>query len=201
MPTIRETEMKRAENLALKKKEMQQWGMYKYPTPTKRIKSVSMLRRKIEEFFDENPVDRVKADKLPTPTQLAVYLGYPSARAMYDEINNPKEPDYSAILARGVDIIKDALGKRQLKIAEEKADWKGIDAYLTRLDAEADKTDPNIKKGAGSSKTEVNVTVNMERQERIKDYVSDKMDSLMAEFEEVKEDDEKNTVTTLLEDK
>ena len=68
MPTIRETEMKRAENLALKKKEMQQWGMYKYPTPTRRIKSVSMLRRKIEQFFDENPVDRVKADKLPTPT-------------------------------------------------------------------------------------------------------------------------------------
>src|SRR5574344_1395482 len=131
MPTIRETEMKRVESLALKKKEMQSWGMYKYPTPTKRIKSVSMLRKKIEQFFEENPVDQVKADKLPTPTQLAVYLGYPSARAMYDEINNPKEPDYSAILARGVDIIKDALGKRQLKIAEEKEDWKGIDAYLS----------------------------------------------------------------------
>ena len=41
----------------------------------------------------------------------------------------------------------------------------------------------------------------MERQERIKDYVSDKMDSLMAEFEEVKEDEDKNTVTPLLEEK
>ena len=193
--------MKRVESLALKKKEMQSWGMYKYPTPTKRIKSVSMLRKKIEQFFEENPVDQVKADKLPTPTQLAVYLGYPSARSMYDEINNPKEPDYSAILARGVDIIKDALGKRQLKIAEEKEDWKGIDAYLSRLDTEADKTDPNTRKGTGTSKTEVNVTVNMERQERIKDYVSDKMDSLMAEFEEVKEDEDKNTVTPLLEEK
>lgn len=193
--------MKRVESLALKKKEMQSWGIYKYPTPTKRIKSVSMLRKKIEQFFEENPVDQVKADKLPTPTQLAVYLGYPSARSMYDEINNPKEPDYSAILARGVDIIKDALGKRQLKIAEEKEDWKGIDAYLSRLDAEADKTDLNTRKGTGTSKTEVNVTVNMERQERIKDYVSDKMDSLMAEFEEVKEDEDKNTVTPLLEDK
>ena len=193
--------MKRVESLALKKKEMQSWGMYKYPTPTKRIKSISMLRKKIEQFFEENPVDHVKADKLPTPTQLAVYLGYPSARSMYDEINNPKEPDYSAILARGVDIIKDALGKRQLKIAEEKEDWKGIDTYLSRLDAEADKTDPNTRKGTGTSKTEVNVTVNMERQERIKDYVSDKMDSLMAEFEEVKEEEGKNTVTPLLEDK
>ena len=193
--------MKKVESLALKKKEMQQWGMYKYPTPTKRIKSVSMLRKKIEQFFDENPVDHVKADKLPTPTQLAVYLGYPSARSMYDEINNPKEPDYSAILARGVDIIKDALGKRQLKIAEEKEDWKGIDAYLSRLDSEADKTDPSTRKGTGTSKTEVNVTVNMERQERIKDYVSDKMDSLMAEFEEVKDEDDKNTVTPLLEEK
>ena len=44
--------MKKVESLALKKKEMQQWGMYKYPTPTKRIKSVSMLRKKIEQFFE-----------------------------------------------------------------------------------------------------------------------------------------------------
>lgn len=149
---------------------MQEWGIYRYPTPTKKIKSLSMLRKKIVEFFNEHDAG-AKADKLPTPTELAVYLGYSSAGAMYRDIRSGSYPEYSALLDRAVDVIKDNLQRRQLYLAEKKSDWKGIDAVLQRIDS-AQGIDNN------TTNNNVNINISIEQKEKIKSLVDDRLSFL-----------------------
>lgn len=175
--TIREKEQKKIENINKTRKEMLSWGVYRYPTPTKKIKSLSLLRKKLNEFFLENSADET-ADKLPTPTKLAIYLGYASSSAMYKDINDRSEPEYSDALERAVDMIKDALQKRQLEIAENKEDWRGIDAVLQRMD-KAQGLDTK------TSKSDVNVNITIEQRQRIKSTIDDRLGFLNASFEEI----------------
>lgn len=142
------------------------------------MKSVSLLRKKVIEFFEKCDSDGGTED-LPTPSQLAVYLGYSSAQAMYRDINNPEvAPEYAQILDRAVDIIKDNLQRRQLRFAEARSDWEGIDAVLQRMDKALEKTEP-VK----DEKKDINININFEKQERIKGLIGDRMSKLMAEAE------------------
>lgn len=168
--TIREKEAKKIENINKSKQQMQEWGIYRYPTPTKKVKSLSMLRKKIVEFFNEHDAD-AKADKLPTPTQLAVYLGYSSSSAMYNDIRSNSYPEYSALLDRAVDVIKDNLQRRQLHLAEKKDDWKGIDAVLQRIDSAQGIT-------SNTTNSNVNVNITIEQKEKIKSLVDDRLSFL-----------------------
>ena len=147
------------------------------------MKSVSLLRKRIEEFFDR--VDHSSsAEDLPTPSQLAIYLGYSSAQAMYRDINNPEvEPEYAQILDRAVDILKDNLQRRQLRMAEARNDWQGVDAVLQRMDKAQERTEP-VK----DESKEINVNISIEKKQRIQGFLDDRLGKLMAdaEFEDVK---------------
>ena len=157
---------------------MNSWGIYRYPTPTKKVKSISLLRKKLNQFFMENSAEET-ADRLPTPTRLAIYLGYASSTAMYKDINDRTEPEYSDLLARAVDMIKDALQKRQLEIAESKEDWHGIEAVLQRMD-KAQGLDTK------KSQNDVNINISIEEKQRIKSTIDDRLGFLNAEFTEIK---------------
>lgn len=176
--TIREKEQRKIENINKSKQEMNSWGIYRYPTPTKKVKSISLLRKKLNQFFMENSADET-ADRLPTPTRLAIYLGYASSTAMYKDINDRTEPEYSDLLARAVDMIKDALQKRQLEIAESKEDWHGIEAVLQRMD-KAQGLDTK------RSQNDVNINISIEEKQRIKSTIDDRLGFLNAEFTEIK---------------
>ena len=177
-PTIREIESKKLENINKSKEQVRQWGLYKYPTPTKRIKSISQLRKKLDEFFELHPIDnKTKAMDLPTPTQLAVFLGYPSQSALFAEINNPIEPEYSAFLARAVDLIRDALLKKQMGIAERAGKWDGIDAALSRMERIEEKTMPE-----SDSKSAINIQINLNAREKTKNLVNESIASLRSDL-------------------
>ncbi len=175
LPTIRETESKKLENITKKRSEMRKWGLYRYPTPTKRIKSVGKLNEAIDAFFEEHPLDVEKASKLPTPTELALYLGYPSQQALYNEINNPIDPRYSAVLAQAIDMIRDALLKRQMDIAEIGKRWEGIDAALSRMERIEERTMP-----ASDSKSSIAIQINMNAQQKTRQLIDESVSSLIA---------------------
>lgn len=133
------------------------------------------------EFFESTDNDPRKAEELPTPSQLAVFLGYSSAQAMYRDINNPDvAPEYAQLLDRAVDLIKDNLQRRQLRYAEKRNDWQGIDAILQRMDKAQERTEPIEDKDKN-----INININIERQERIKGFIDEKMELLMAQAEVV----------------
>lgn len=177
-PTIREVESRKLENINKQKAQIREWGLYKYPTPTKRIKSVSQLKKKLDEFFETHPIDnKTKAVDLPTPTQLAVFLGYPSQAALFAEINNPVEPEYSAFLARAVDLIRDALMRKQMGIAERAGKWEGIDAALSRLERVEEKTMPET-----DSKSAINIQINLNAREKTRNLVNESIASLMSDL-------------------
>lgn len=177
-PTIREVESRKLENLNKTKAQVRQWGLYKYPTPTKRIKSISQLKKRLDEFFETHPIDnKTKAMDLPTPTQLAVFLGYPSQSALFAEINNPVEPEYSAYLSRAVDLIRDALLKKQMGIAEKAGKWDGIDAALSRMERIEEKTMP-----VEDSKASINLQINLNAREKTKNLVAESIASLMSDL-------------------
>lgn len=175
LPTIRETESKKLENITKKRTEMRKWGLYRYPTPTKRIKSVGKLKEAIDEFFEEHPLDVEKASQLPTPTELAMYLGYPSQQALYNEVNNPVDPRYSAVLAQSLDMIKDALLKRQMDIAEIGKRWEGIDAALSRMERIEERTMP-----VTDSKSSIAIQINMNAQQKTRQLIDESVSSLIA---------------------
>ena len=177
-PTIREIESKKLENINKQKAQIREWGLYKYPTPTKRIKSISQLKKKLDEFFETHPIDnKTKAVDLPTPTQLAVFLGYPSQASLFAEINNPVEPEYSAFLARAVDLIRDALMRKQMGIAERAGKWEGIDAALSRLERVEEKTMPET-----DSKSAINIQINLNAREKTRNLVNESIASLMSDL-------------------
>ena len=177
-PTIREVESRKLENLNKTKAQVREWGLYKYPTPTKRIKSISQLKKRLDEFFETHPIDnKTKAMDLPTPTQLAVFLGYPSQSALFAEINNPVEPEYSAYLSRAVDLIRDALLKKQIGIAEKAGKWDGIDAALSRMERIEEKTMP-----VEDSKASINLQINLNAREKTKNLVAESIASLMSDL-------------------
>lgn len=177
-PTIREVESRKLENLNKTKAQVREWGLYKYPTPTKRIKSISQLKKRLDEFFETHPIDnKTKAMDLPTPTQLAVFLGYPSQSALFAEINNPVEPEYSAYLSRAVDLIRDALLKKQMGIAEKAGKWDGIDAALSRMERIEEKTMP-----VEDSKASINLQINLNAREKTKNLVAESIASLMSDL-------------------
>lgn len=177
-PTIREVESRKLENLNKTKAQVREWGLYKYPTPTKRIKSISQLKTRLDEFFETHPIDnKTKAMDLPTPTQLAVFLGYPSQSALFAEINNPVEPEYSAYLSRAVDLIRDALLKKQMGIAEKAGKWDGIDAALSRMERIEEKTMP-----VEDSKASINLQINLNAREKTKNLVAESIASLMSDL-------------------
>lgn len=188
--TIRDKEQMKIENINKTKKEMQSWGVYRYPTPTKKIKSLSLLRKSLNQFFAENPAN-VQAHELPTPTKLAVYLGYASAGQMYRDIRESSYPEYSMLLERAVDMIKDALQNRQLEIAENKEDWHGIDAVLKRIDKEQGLD-------TKTNRSDVNVNITIEQKNRIRSAIDDRLGFLKGNFEDVKSKElPENTVTEL----
>lgn len=177
-PTIREVESRKLENLNKTKAQVRQWGLYKYPTPTKRIKSISQLKKRLDEFFETHPINnKTKAMDLPTPTQLAVFLGYPSQASLFAEINNPVEPEYSAYLSRAVDLIRDALLKKQMGIAEKAGKWDGIDAALSRMERIEEKTMP-----VEDSKASINLQINLNAREKTKNLVAESIASLMSDL-------------------
>lgn len=177
-PTIRSIESKKLENINKTKAQLREWGLYKYPTPTKRIKSISQLKKKLDEFFEEHPItNKTKSVDLPTPTQLAVFLGYPSQSALFAEINNPVEPEYSAHLARAVDLIRDALLRKQMGIAEKAGKWDGIDAALSRMERIEEKTMP-----VEDSKASINLQINLNAREKTKNLVAESIASLMSDL-------------------
>lgn len=176
--TIREKEQKKIENINKTKKEMQSWGVYRYPTPTKKIKSLSLLKKALNQFFQENSANG-QAHELPTPTKLAVYLGYASAGQMYRDIRESSYPEYSMLLERAVDMIKDALQSRQLELAESKEDWHGIDAALRRIDKEQGLD-------TKTSKSDVNVNITIEQRNRIKSTIDDRLGFLKGNYEDIK---------------
>lgn len=175
LPTIRQVESKKLENISKKRGEMRKWGLYRYPTPTKRIKSVGMLNKAIDEFFEEHPLDVERASQLPTPTELAMYLGYPSQQALYNEVNNPVEPRYSAVLAQALDMIRDALLKRQMDVAETGKRWEGIDAALSRMERIEERTLP-----VNDSKSSIAIQINMNAQQKTRQLIDESVSSLIA---------------------
>lgn len=137
------------------------------------------MKKRLVEFFEHTDNNPTHAEHLPTPSQLAVFLGYSSAQAMYRDINNPEvAPEYAQLLDRAVDILKDNLQRRQLRYAEARSDWQGVDAILQRMDKAQERTEPVEDKDKN-----INININIEKQERIKGFIDEKMELLMAQAE------------------
>lgn len=134
-----------------------------------------MLNKAIDEFFEEHPLDVERASQLPTPTELAMYLGYPSQQALYNEVNNPVEPRYSAVLAQALDMIRDALLKRQMDVAETGKRWEGIDAALSRMERIEERTLP-----VNDSKSSIAIQINMNAQQKTRQLIDESVSSLIA---------------------
>ena len=180
--TIRDTEARRKEIVA-NREELNTWELYRYPTRNKPIKSRSKLRERIEQFFAENE----DTPEAITPTRFAIYLGYPSERAMMREINNPNptDPEYSAMLERGLAMIRDRILDEMLKIArsDKMGGWKGFQAALEYIDKQDDSTNPKASK-AGGVNIAVQVNNNSESQrERISLLIDDSINNLLKSTE------------------
>lgn len=183
--TIRQIEATKFENKDKTAIQMQEWGIYKYPVnPKKKIKSVGLLKKKITEFFESVDLDADTED-LPTVSRLAVFLGYPSQTTLMRDIYNEKlDEQYRFLLDRAVDIIKDNLQRRQLRFAEQRKDWQGVDAVLQRIDKEQDKARPDTKKD-----NDINISISIDKQNRIDSIINEKLNSLVEDvsFDEVTE--------------
>lgn len=177
--TIREIESKKLENIKKTKKQMSEWGLYRYPTPLKKIPSISILRKKLDEFFDSHNTQYSNASDLPTVTELALFLGYPSQRALYNEINNPNqtEPEYAMYLERAVSLITDRITRKQMEIAEVGKRWEGIGAVLDREDRISEKTMPDT-----DSKSAINIQINLNAREKAKNALNENLSSFLSEL-------------------
>ena len=177
--TICETESTKLEALNKSRKELEKFDIYRYPATTKRIKSVSILKKKIAEFFEQYGIDTNSLDSpdsLPLPSDLAMFLGYPSYRAMATAINSPTDPEWSAELERAVEHINNLLMRTQLRMAMDNSDLKGVDSVIKRLDKINDTSRPR----EADPKNQVNIQINIEHKKKIDDFVTDRIENLMS---------------------
>ncbi len=185
LPTIREVEAKKVEHIRSSKKQIAKFNIYRYPTPTKRVNSISLLKKRIDEFFNQYDLsDKTKPKGLPLPSDLAIYLGYSSYRAMAQDINSPVSPEYSAILERAVEYINSLLMRTELDIAQRAKDVRGIDNVLKRIDKQNEQTLPKSE----DPKNQINIQINIEKQRKIEDFVSEQMSELFASVDSKEED-------------
>lgn len=179
-------------------RELGKFDLYRYPSPTKakNLNSLSKLRNRIREFFEQYEVDgETEAKRLPLPSDLAMFLGFSSYRAMAQAINSPTDPEWSAELERAVEHINAMLMRSELDIATQSQDIRGIDNVIKRIDKINDSTLPK----EADPKSQVNIQINIEHKKKIDDFVMDRISSLMdnvgkddgiedAEFEEAEDD-------------
>lgn len=170
-PSIRKIEASKKENINKSKKEMRAWGGCRYPVRCKPVDSVSQLNKKLNEFFEQYFTD----DNRPSVNDLAIFLGYPSQRAIYREINNPcpNNIDYQALLERAVGIIDDRIVKSMMDISEVAQDYRGFDSALKRMDSINAKYETAATEGKASG-----LSININISSKMDAKLVDVMDSL-----------------------
>lgn len=189
VPTIREIEFSKLENVNKSKKEMKQWNIYRHPTTTKRVPSISKLRKLISEFFEQHVVTATTpVFDYPTVTELALFLGYPNQKKLFYDINNPVVPEYSDELARAVDQIQDLMQRKQMDVGASGKDYRGIATALERQD----KISASVAPDEASN---VKLTISVEAKTKIDNLIADGIANIFgtkevieSDFEEVKEE-------------
>ena len=154
--TIRENQEKMGQ-INEKKKDIANWGVFRYPTSLKPVKSVSQLNRKISEYFQQfgyivtshtielkNLMEKeiIEDVKVPTVNGLATHLGYPSASALYREIMRPAvstDPQYYHSLERAISTIEELYEERMITIGEKAGDFRAYSEVLKRHDEQRTK--------------------------------------------------------------
>lgn len=142
-----------------------------------------MLKKKIEEFFSQYEVtDKTKPKSLPLPSDLALFLGFSSYRAMASAINSPTDPAWSAELEKAVEHINSMLMRAELDIATKAKDVRGVDNVLKRIDKTNDST--IIK---DDSKNQINIQINLDHRNKIQGFVDDRLSTLIGSMEPIEE--------------
>lgn len=152
VPTTRELQ-ERMVAVNRRRKDVESWGVFRYPTSSKPVASVGRLEKRIEEFFsryddivttEDVPVGKgdeykivVRSTNLPTIGEFATFIGYPSANALYREMRKPAistDPRYYFTLEKAVSLIEGLYEKRAMELGEKSHDYRAYTEILKRHD-------------------------------------------------------------------
>lgn len=194
--TIFQQEQKRIA-LNRQKQEIANWGVFRYPTLLKPVKSVSKLEEKIGEYFsqftDENMFETdllqigkyaekliVKNATLPTVSELANYIGYPSANAIYKELNKPSvstDARYYMVLEKAVSLIESLYEKRALTLGEKAEDYRAYTEILKRHDQIKERLEEKESVGINNNNGVVNINLFNSYKNEMKNKVHELMEN------------------------
>lgn len=203
-PTPRQVQSTMLESITTNKshyKDPKLMEIKRYPTPTKKIKSISMLKKRINQFFDcdyiPNTPDDLKNNR-KTINDLATWLGYASKNTLMLAIQNNSVPEYSEWLEYAVCKLENDIETAWLTRIESapknaKA-FEQYDKFLARMD------NVRARYAAKEDKKDLNISINIAKVERIDEAIYKSVSNLQetvnksianaqdADIEENKED-------------
>ncbi len=186
MPTPRQIEgraMEYDKSVSIyENKPVRQWKVFRYPTPTKKFKSIGQLRKRINNFFDADYVPSPKEwQKRKTVNDLALFLGYSSKHALFASMRSDTEPEYNDWLDMAIGVIEDRIEEAWIERAKSTKDTKGFALYMERHDKQRGLYNE-------SKDSNVNININIAKQERIDSAIDNVMEIMNTSISTAKKD-------------
>lgn len=167
------------------RENIKEFGVARYPTPTKKIKSITKLKKRIEQFFDYSYHSTAKQDKnnaRETVNDLALWLGYSSRNTLMQAIatSRDNEPEYAEWLEYAVSKLEDRFDKEWLDTIRASTDPRAIDQYakfIERMDKLRATSNPK-----DDEKQAVNISINIAKNEIVNEAIDKSIDSLFGKI-------------------
>lgn len=184
-----------------KKKEVENWGVFRYPTSFKPVKSVSQLEKKVEQYFSQfdNLVEselisagkgamkeHVTKTNLPSVSEFAAFVGYPSANSLYKELRHPSvntDPRYYFVLEKAVGLIETVYERRAMELGEKASDFRAYTEILKRHDTMRERLEQEDALNGTINNAGGTININM-----YKGFEKDMNDRITALFDSVNKD-------------
>lgn len=162
-------------------KPVRTWKVFRYPTPTKKFKSIGQLRKRINQFFDEDYVPSPREwQKRTTVNDLALFLGFSSKHSMFAAMRSGTEPEYNEWLDMAIGVLEDRIEEKWIERANETKDTKGFALYMERHDRQR-----GLYEESADSK--VNINISIAKQERIDSAIDNVMEIMGSSLSKNKE--------------
>lgn len=194
--SIRDIEFKgNISNINKSKELYKSWGGNKFPSKVKGIKSKAQLRKALNNFFEEHPIE--KGEVPPLVNELAVYLGLGSERDLFriiEDINPDRDMEVQAMISRAVGLLQNSMNDAIISIAVNKNDYKGLSDVLDRQDRLSERFAKKFAKEYASAPA---ASINISVDDKLKTLLDERLlvlnkavkkpSAVDAEFEEAEE--------------
>lgn len=157
-----------------------------FPVPNKSFPSLDKVEKRIDNFFNKDYLPKGRDAQNPRLNLLdfAYWMGYKSRPELLKAAYDKTAPEYSRLLIAGIDRLNMQLETRLQAVAYAQEDTKTMLALVERNDRMMDKYNPELK----DDKSNLNVTINIAREERIQAVMEESMSKLAEHIALAKKD-------------